>query len=458
MVWSNEQIEQWHLIQKAYLEDALSVTQNKHLDIQRVQAQQEMLQLLGSFLEGSVTLKEFNTVFQQKTHALWNAFSLRGMSGGLFLNKLVKHIPNEESLAHQLRSALRIPKIATTSHSEDFWDGRKRMQSFTQFLEGWIASQQVLRSQLQPARVPFFLSVWWHLQATECWPIFYFHLRQVFQAGEPSKAQQDPVEAYFQFRSCFTSLAEALHTSLWELEHLCLWRCQQTLESRSSEHRSFSASAYVNGGLWNEHQPARLVQPERKSRQHSSIPNGKSISPSKEMLSSSLHTHLQWLLARIGRKVGYQVWIAGDRHNTMWKNERLGDLSIEVLPPVEDPLAQQIMQATDILWFQKNHVVAVYEVVQAFTEISAALLRLCDLSSLFPKRDLHLCIVAPHHCFERLLFELSRPTFQRNERLKHLALIPADMLVQDQEHILRWARSPLVIHDLVNNLGSGAQL
>jgi len=234
---NNPQIEQWLLIQKAYLEDSVLVDQNKQLDEQRVQAQQEMLQLLSSFLEGAATLRELNTIFQQKTHNLWNAFSLRGMSGALFLNKLLKHIPNEESLTHQLRSVLRVPNVTIASSQEGSWDGRKRMQGFIQFLEGLIASQQVRRSQLQPARVPFFLSVWWHLQAIETWPIFYFHLRQVFKAEEPLKALQDSVEEYFQFRSRFTSLAEALNVSSWELEHVCLWYHQKIEENRLGEQK-----------------------------------------------------------------------------------------------------------------------------------------------------------------------------------------------------------------------------
>jgi len=81
------------------------------------------------------------------------------MSGGMFLNKLVKYTPNEATFAHLLRLMIRAP--------EDMRDGQRQMQTFVRFLEGLIASQQVLRSQLQPARVPFFLSAWWHMQAPE---------------------------------------------------------------------------------------------------------------------------------------------------------------------------------------------------------------------------------------------------------------------------------------------------
>src|SRR5215472_15629069 len=46
------------------------------------------------------------------------------------------------------------------------------------------------------------------------------------------------------------------------------------------------------------------------------------------------HTHIQWLLARLGRKVGYRVWVASNDHNKVWNQERLGDLSLKTLPPL----------------------------------------------------------------------------------------------------------------------------
>jgi hypothetical protein len=228
MVWSYTQVEQWHLVQRVYLEDAEIVKRDQEIDLKRSQAQQEMMQLLSSFLEGTVEIHKFNTIFQHKTHNEWGVFGLRGMSGGLFLNKLVKHIPNEESLANQLCTALRLPRDGAHSLTEDSWDGRKSMQGFIQFLEGLIASRQVLRSQLQPARVPFFLSIWWHMQANERWPIFNFHVRSAFMSGGAAlQPLQNPVEEYFEFRSRFLLLANELEVSPWQLEHICAWYLQR---------------------------------------------------------------------------------------------------------------------------------------------------------------------------------------------------------------------------------------
>src|SRR2546430_675754 len=110
MVWSHEQIEQWHRRWEAYLVDAPAVMFYGNIDQQRRAVQQDMIHLLHAFLDGTITVKAFNSAFQQKTHLSENAFNLRGMSGGMFFNKLVKYIPDEALLAHHLRSVLAVPQ------------------------------------------------------------------------------------------------------------------------------------------------------------------------------------------------------------------------------------------------------------------------------------------------------------------------------------------------------------
>src|SRR5215469_4766028 len=95
MAWSKEQIEQWRRVYRVYLNDTGSVKRNKDIDQRRLGVQSDMMQVLHTFLDGTITLKQFNTIYQQKTHKAWDAFHLQGMSGGLFLNKLVEYVPNE---------------------------------------------------------------------------------------------------------------------------------------------------------------------------------------------------------------------------------------------------------------------------------------------------------------------------------------------------------------------------
>jgi len=45
-------------------------------------------------------------------------------------------------------------------------------------------------------------------------------------------------------------------------------------------------------------------------------------------------------------------------------------------------------------------------------------------------------------------FELSRPLFHGYDLWKRCAIVHEEMLLQQAEHILRWASSPVVMKDL----------
>jgi hypothetical protein len=124
MLRSPDLIEQWRVTQQEYLADTPIVMAHQALDQRRLQAQQELMRLLDAFLNRAITLKEFNATFQQKTQGAWNVFRMRGTSGGMFLNKLVKYI-NDDMFASHLRSSLRLP--------EDTREGQRHMQEFTHY-------------------------------------------------------------------------------------------------------------------------------------------------------------------------------------------------------------------------------------------------------------------------------------------------------------------------------------
>ena len=255
MMWSNAQIEQWRTRQQAFLADTVAVAHYQEIDQQRLQVQQEMVRLLQTFLEDGMSAKEFNTVFQQKTHAEWNVFGLKGLSGGMFLNKLVKYVSDEQKLTQRLRKWLRAP-IAT-----DLRYGQRRMQAFVHFLDELITEQKATKSQLQPARVPFLLSAWWHLQDSEQWPIFYPLVHAVIMSDAGQRiVSEDPIEDYFAFRQCFLSLAKALHISQWELEHVCTWYGQKHLGERNvSREHALSLSAQQRTSLFSQGHEAVLI-------------------------------------------------------------------------------------------------------------------------------------------------------------------------------------------------------
>ena len=426
-------VGQWRVTQQEYLTDSAVVTAHRAIDERRLQVQQEMTALLGAFLNRAITLKEFNATFQQKTQGAWNVFRMRGTSGGMYLNKLVKYIEDDTFTSH-LRSGLRLP--------EDTREGQRHMEELTHYFERLIAQQKGLRSQLQPARIPFLLSSWWHLQDVHHWPIFFplVHLMLMNEDGQAAQSES-PIEAYFAFRTCFVSLAQALGVSLWELEHLVTWKGQRILGEQVARKMTRSSSLFVGEGLAvHAALLANIAIDEEEEQQRQ-----------KSERETSTHTHIQWLLTKIGCQVGCDVWVAANDHHKSWNGERLGDLSLKALPPLVDSASRRIINLIDVLWLRGDEVVAAYE-IERTTSISSGLLRLYDLDALCPTSIMHLCVVIPNLSLKRFRSVLARPAFQRLNMQKRCLIIQEETLLQQAEHILRWASSPTVITRLALNM------
>lgn len=428
-----DSVEQWRVVQQEYLADASRAKAHRTLDERRLQAQKEMTALLDAFLNRSITLKEFNAMFQQEIQGTRNVFRMRGTSGGMYLNKLVKYI-NDESLPSQLRSGLRLP--------EDTRDGQRQMQELTHYFERLIAQQKVLRSQVQPARIPFLLSAWWHLQDAHHWPIFFplVHLMLMNEDGQTAPSVSS-IEAYFAFRARFVWLARALGVSLWELEHIVTWNGQRNLGQQEAKKMTRSLSLFG----WKD------IPVEPEIRDKSSIEGEEEHQGQKSEHEGADHTQIQWLLAKIGHQVGCDIWIAANDHSKSWNGERLGDMSLKRLPPLVDTTFRRVINLIDVLWLRGEDVIAAYE-VEHTTSISSGLLRLYDLDALCPTTIMHLCVVIPNPSLKRFQSVLARPAFQQLNMQKRCAIILEETLLQHAEHILRWASSPTVIARLALNL------
>jgi hypothetical protein len=425
-------IEQWRITQQEYLADTPTVMAHQALDQRRLQLQQEMMQLLVAFLNRSITLQEFNALFQQKTQGSWNVFRMRGTSGGMYLNKLVKYI-DDVTLTSHLRSGLRLP--------EDTREAQQQMQELTHYFEHLIAQHNGLRSHLQPARIPFLLSAWWHLQDAHHWPIFFplVHLMLMHEDGQAAQSES-PIETYFAFRTRFVSLARALGISLWELEHIVTWKGQRNLGEQAARKMTRSSSLFERKDI--------AVHPE--TRDNRTIEGEVKHQCQKSEQERSDHTHIQWLLAKIGHQVGCDVWIAANDQSKSWNGERLGDVSLKTLPPLVDTAFRRIINLIDVLWLRGDEVIAAYE-IEHTTSISSGLLRLYDLDALCPTCTMHLCIVIPHPALKRFQSVLARPAFQRLNMQKRCFIILEETLLEHAEHILRWASSPMIIPRLALN-------
>ncbi|HEX4415845.1 MAG TPA: hypothetical protein VH107_19600, partial [Lacipirellulaceae bacterium] len=255
-----------------------------------------MLGLLNSFIAGSVSVEHLRGEFDRRTRTDWRWFGFKGLSGAMFLNMLVKHIRSEIALTEQLKTALAVPPDESTA--------TERLGDLIGYLEGEIAVGNATKAQLQPARAPFFVSAWWHLQQPEDWPVYYPTGRKTLQIEGEYEAKDKAADDYFAFRRAFLELAAVLNVSSWEFEHLLDW-----CNNRESQKRTAVIEVHSATGVEND-----------------------DIQPNDDKTEEATHTKSQWLLARIGQKLGCKVWIAANDRKKIWNGETLGELSLSELP------------------------------------------------------------------------------------------------------------------------------
>jgi hypothetical protein len=184
------QIESWRLLWDEFTHDALAVAEVREWERRRMAVRPQMLELLQQFQSGSVDVADLRATFDQRTKTSWDVFGLRGASGAMFLNKLVKYVPDAGELATQLRAALTEPASVDEAHAQ--------LRGFVAFLRALVRAGGANARQLQPARSTFFVTIWWHLQRPELWPGFQLSARTALQLEEGLYVPTgDPVEDYF---------------------------------------------------------------------------------------------------------------------------------------------------------------------------------------------------------------------------------------------------------------------
>ena len=400
----------WQQLAKESSADMASWQQYASEDEQRKTICREMSDLLNRFLREEVGTDVLRETFDKKTRNEWCSFGFKGMSGAMFLNMLVKHLPDGAELAALLRSVLPVPTGVE--------DGSKRMRSFLDCLREYVAKGTVTKAQVQAARVPFFISAWWHVQDTEKWPVFYVSGRNVLQQEPDYAATNDLVDDYFVFRDYFLALAAALKVNSWTMEHILDW-----------QNRLGGKKVHDDG---NGKKPTDEVEDEDEEGE---------AQPS--------HVQTQWLLAKIGQKLGCKVWIAANDQKRVWKGEKLGDLSVDALPTLGlDEDSQKAIRLIDVVWLKGNNQVAAAFEVEQTTSIYSGLLRMSDLVSLSPNLNFPLYIVTPQDRMDQVRKQLSRPTFQTLELHKRCGFFSCEELVQASESIMQWASNVSAINKL----------
>jgi hypothetical protein len=163
---------------------------------------------------------------------------------------------------------------------------------------------------------------------------------------------------------------------------------------------------------------------------------------------------VQWLLARLGRRLGCRVWVAANDHHRRWHGERLGALSADRLPPLGvDAESRRLVELIDVVWLRGAGQVAAAFEVEHTTSVYAGLLRMADLAALAPNLAVPLYVVVPEERLPKVRRELRRPALQALDLHRRCGFFSSEALAAAAPEIARWATGPEAIDRLAERLG-----
>lgn len=153
----------------------------------------------------------------------------------------------------------------------------------------------------------------------------------------------------------------------------------------------------------------------------------------------SEHTQIQHMLIRIGRAMGYEVFVArNDRHRSC-HGESFALLTIPELPAL--PATSEVLDTIsliDVIWLKRDEASGVLGIASAFeveksTSIYSGMLRMKDLARSLPQPDCHFYLVAPDTREQEVMAQMSRPSFRDDAKDFSLAYLPFNALRQHCE-------------------------
>ncbi|MBZ5616388.1 MAG: EVE domain-containing protein [Acidobacteriia bacterium] len=137
--------------------------------------------------------------------------------------------------------------------------------------------------------------------------------------------------------------------------------------------------------------------------------------PEQEVIKEpAAHTEIQWLLLKLGSDMGFSVWVARNDRSRSFGAHRFAEIPAlkSSLPLQFDDATNRTIELIDVLWLDRNSIVAAFE-IESTTSIYSGLLRMADLVAMQPNLNIPLFLVAPEERREKVFAEVNRPTFSR---------------------------------------------
>ncbi|MDF2904505.1 MAG: hypothetical protein K0S25_2143 [Bacillus sp. (in: firmicutes)] len=171
-----------------------------------------------------------------------------------------------------------------------------------------------------------------------------------------------------------------------------------------------------------------------------------------DILEENEHTEMQYHLARLGKSLGYDVWVAQNDHRREWSNLKLGELSLAKLHLPDIPKAvKDTIALIDLLWLDKNgEIISAFEVEKS-TSIYSGILRLNDLSISLDHNRCRFYLIAPNKREKEIKAQLHRPSFS-NEHVCNISYILFSDLRCDCDAMCKFGTSVEVLEKIAKGI------
>lgn len=169
-----------------------------------------------------------------------------------------------------------------------------------------------------------------------------------------------------------------------------------------------------NENKYQKYLPKRIRRTDRFVKV--TVPEDEKEHEQKEELDIRESFKVQALLAELGEKMGFKVWLPkSDRGRVTQAWKPIEDSLLEILPLNYDEVTLQTIEQIDVIWLKGRSIRRAFE-VEHTTSIYSGILRMADLLALQPNMDINLHIVAPEERKEKVFQEIQRPVFSLIEK------------------------------------------
>jgi type II restriction enzyme len=134
----------------------------------------------------------------------------------------------------------------------------------------------------------------------------------------------------------------------------------------------------------------------------------------REQEEENSHLQMQLTLTKMGRELGYNVWVAANDRTRSHNGVSLQSLTLPELPPLEmAPEVLRTVSLIDVIWINREsrQIECAFEIEKS-TSIYSGMLRLLDLASSLGDRKYDFFLVAPDSREKEIVAQLQRPAFR----------------------------------------------